>query len=133
MLSESSWVLTLNRRLLAEWKSLSTTRARGLQRLVGKRLLSLLIDDRSQSTMLTFTGRVALTTANLPGSREHGPHWLLRISEKNWPPVALMGTAYRWRLENQRLNAPSPSTSHSIATNTALCPSEDPPLENPPA
>jgi hypothetical protein len=107
MLSESSWVLTLNGRVLADWESRGTKREKSLGRLSGKRLLSLDIDECSRSTVLRFSRGVAITTANIPGSREMRPHWSLRIAEKNWPPVALMGTGYRWRLDNWRLRQDS--------------------------
>ena len=103
MSSESSWGLTLNERLLADWESRNRKREKALQRLLGNRLLSLEIDERSQSTLLKFSRGVAIMTANIPGSRELCPHWSMRIAEKDWPPVALMGTGYRWRLENRRL------------------------------
>jgi hypothetical protein len=102
VLSETSWVLTLNGHLLADSDSHVNRRKKALQRLFGKRLLALHIDQQSQSTVVKFSRGVTLTTAPMPGSREHRPHWLLRISEKEWPPVALMGTAYRWRSENRR-------------------------------
>jgi hypothetical protein len=101
MSSESSWLLTSNGRLLADGESLYRRRGKELQHLLGKRLLSLQIDARSQSTVLKFSGGLGLTTAAMPGSRERRPHWEVRMSEKDWPPVALLGTAYRWRLENR--------------------------------
>jgi hypothetical protein len=103
MLSETSWVLTLNGHWLADDDSHVNRRKKALQRLVGKRLLALHIDQPSQSTVVEFSRGITLTTAAMSGSREHRPHWLLRISEKVWRPVALMGTAYRWRSENRRL------------------------------
>lgn len=103
MSSESSWVLTLCGRLLADCASLDRRRDMALRRLLGKRLLSVQIDDRSESTLLKFSGDIALTTATTLGSRERCPHWSMRINPKDWPPVALMGTAYRWRLENRQL------------------------------
>lgn len=101
MLSQSGWVLTLNRFLLADWESPDKRRHKALQRLVGKRLLTVEIDERSPSTVLGFSVGIAITTANMPGSREARPHWSMRIAAKDWPPVALPGTAYRWRLENR--------------------------------
>ncbi|MCX6628113.1 MAG: hypothetical protein NTW28_10850 [Candidatus Solibacter sp.] len=97
MLSETSWVLTLNGHFLADSDSQVNRRNKALQRLLGKRLLALHIDQQSQSTVVEFSRGVTLTTAVMPGSREHHQHWLLRISEKEWRPVALMGTTYRWR------------------------------------
>jgi hypothetical protein len=103
MLSETSWVLTLNSHWPADDDSHFNRRNKALRRLVGKRLLALHIDRPSQSTVVKFSRGIALSTAAMSGSREHRPHWLLRISEKAWSPVALMGTAYRWRLENRRI------------------------------
>ena len=101
MLSESGWVLTLDGYLLADWESPDRKRYKALQRLVGKRLLRVEIDERSPSTVLSFSAGIAITTANVPGSREARPHWSMRIAKNDWPPVALPGTAYRWRLENR--------------------------------
>jgi hypothetical protein len=101
MLSQSGWVLSLNRVLLADWESSDRRRDNALKRLVGKRLVAIEIDERSPSTVLKFSGGIAITTANMPGVREGRPHWCKRIAERDWPDVALPGTAYRWRLENQ--------------------------------
>ena len=103
MLSESGWVLTLDRFPLADWESLDRRRHKALQRLVGKRLVALEIEERSRSTVLRFSGAIAIRTATMRGSREHGPHWSMRIGDNDWPPVALPGTAYRWHLENRIL------------------------------
>jgi hypothetical protein len=103
MLSETSWILTLNGHSLADDDSHVNRRKKALQRLVGRRLLALRIDRQSNATVVEFSRGVTLTTAAMPGSRERRPHWLLRIGDKEWRPVALMGTAYRWRPENRGL------------------------------
>jgi hypothetical protein len=48
-----------------------------------------------------------IITKDLAGPREESPHWKLRISEQNRPPVVLLGTGYRWRMENRRLQLDS--------------------------
>ena len=103
MMSESSWVLARNGHVLATSESCGRRREKALQRLLGQRLLLLHIDPRSRATVVRFSRGDALTTADMAGSRERGPHWVLRRSEHDWPPVALTGTAYRWREENRRL------------------------------
>ena len=104
-MSDSSWVLARNGHLLADSESRGRRREKALERLVGQRLLALDIDPRSRATLVQFSRGYALTTADYRGARVRGPHWIMRKSEKDWPPVALMGTAYRWREENRRLRA----------------------------
>ena len=101
MLSQSGWVLTLNGFPLADWESPDRRRHKALQRLVGKRLLRVGIDERSPSTVLSFCRGIEITTGNTPCSRETRPHWSMRIEKNDWAPIALPGTAYRWRLENR--------------------------------
>jgi len=103
MSSLSGWTIFLNGHQSSSSESLGSRREKALQRLTGKRLLSLEIEASSQATILTFSRGLTLVTKNLPGSRERTPHWSLRISKYNWPPVALLGTGYRWRIENRRL------------------------------
>jgi hypothetical protein len=101
MLSESSWGITLGAWPLADWESAGRRRAKALQRLVGARLLSLEIDERSPASVLCFSRNITLRTANMAGSRNQRPHWLLRRAKGDWPLVSLPGTAYRWRLEDR--------------------------------
>lgn len=103
MSSLSGWKISLNHHELASSGSPERRRERALQGLAGKRLLSLEIDAKSLATILTFYRGCIIVTKSLAGSREQTPHWSLRISEHNWPPVVLMGTGYRWRMENRRL------------------------------
>jgi hypothetical protein len=103
MSSLSGWRIILNGHQLASSESPEQRRERVLQRLAGSRLLSLEIEAKSRATILTFTRGLIIVTKNLPGSREQTPHWSLRISNDNWPPVVLLGTGYRWRDENRRL------------------------------
>jgi hypothetical protein len=93
MLSQSGWDLSLNGFPLADWESPDRRRHRALQRIVGKRLLAIEIDERSPSTVLKFSGGIAIATANMPGIREGRPHWCMRIAERDWPDIALLGTA----------------------------------------
>jgi hypothetical protein len=97
MLSLSDWGLTLKNRILANSDSHYHVCDRRLQRLLGRRLRSVQIDARSQSTVLTFTGELVLMTQAMPGCRESRPHWLLRLSRENWVPVVLNGTSSSWR------------------------------------
>jgi hypothetical protein len=97
MLSFSDWELTLKNRLLADSNSRYRVRESRLQRLLGSRLLSVQIDARSQSTVLTFTRELVLTTRAMPDCHEYRPHYLLRVSKKNWVPVILNGTSSGWR------------------------------------
>ena len=99
----SGWKVILNGRELASWESPERRRERALRRLEGKRLLSLEIEAVSHATVLRFSKGLIIVTKNLAGSREQTPHWSLRISNHNWPPVVLMGTGCRWRMENRRL------------------------------
>jgi hypothetical protein len=103
MSSLSGWKIVLNGHKLASSESPERRRANALQRLEGKRLLSLEIEAVSKATVLRFSKGLMIVTKNLAGSREQTPHWSLRISKHNWPPVVLMGTGYRWRMENGRL------------------------------
>lgn len=97
MLSFSDWELTLKSRILADSNSRYRVRESRLQRLLGNRLRSVQIDARSQSTVLTFTRELVLATRAMPDCHEYRPHWLLRLSRRNWVPVILNGTSSRWR------------------------------------
>ena len=98
--SLTDWTLTLKGRILATSESCCRLRESRLQRLLDRRLLSVQIDERFRSTVLTFTRQLVLRTQFYPNTRERRPHWLLRLSEKNWPPVILNGTNRRWRGKN---------------------------------
>jgi hypothetical protein len=95
--SLTDWTLTLRARDLVTSESHYQLRENRLQRVLGRRLLSLQIDESSRSTVLTFTRELVLTTRLYPNCPERRPHWLLRLSKKNWPPVILNGTNSRWR------------------------------------
>jgi hypothetical protein len=104
MSSRSGWRIILNGHQLADSGSSSDKRReRALQRLAGKRLLSLEIEAISHATILRFSQGLVIVTKDLAGPREQTPHWSFRISNRNWPPVVLLGTEYRWRMENRRL------------------------------
>ena len=103
MSSLSGWRIILNGHQLASSESPERRRERAIQRLARKRLLSLEIEAKSQATILTFSRGHMIVTKTLAGSREQTPHWSLMISKHNWPPVVLLGTGYRWRMENRRL------------------------------
>jgi hypothetical protein len=93
--SLTDWQLALDNRLLATSDSRSGIRESRLQRLLGRRLLSVQIDAQSLSTQLNFTRQLALTTKAMPRTRERLPHWLLLSSEKS-PALILRGTGTRW-------------------------------------
>ena len=95
--SLSDWMLTLKGRILATSESYYWLRESRLGRLLGRRLLSVQIDERTRSTVLKFTRQLALTTRSYPSTSERRPHWLLRLSKGNWPPVILNGTNSRWQ------------------------------------
>ena len=95
--SFSDWALTLKCRFVATGESRRNARESGLQRLLGRRLLSVQIDERTRSTVLRFTREFVLTTKTMPNCQERRPHWLLRLSKENWPPVIINGTSSRWR------------------------------------
>ena len=95
--SFSDWTLTLRDRVLATSESRGRVRESRLQRLLGRRLLSVQIDERDRSTILTFSRELMVKTKPMSNSVERRPHWLLRLSEDNWPPVILNGTSSRWR------------------------------------
>lgn len=95
--SLSDWTLMLGGRILATSESRGRARESRLQRLTGRRLLSLQIDEQNRSTTLTFSGGVVLRTNSVANCGERRPHWLLRMSKGNWPPVILNGTSSRWR------------------------------------
>ena len=95
--SLSNWTILLNGQVLATSESRARTRENRLRRLVGRRLLSVQIDEGTRSTLLTFTKGLVLRTETMRNCRERRPHWLLRLSKKNWPPVILNGTSSRWR------------------------------------
>jgi hypothetical protein len=97
VLSLSEWKLLLGRRVLATSDSPLRVRDRRLQLLVGRLLRSVQVDAESQATILRFTREVLLTTQPLPHYPECRPHWLLRLSRKNYVPVILKGTVSRWR------------------------------------
>jgi hypothetical protein len=103
MSSLSGWTIVLNGHQMASSESPRSRRVKVLQRIAGKRLLSLEIKANALATILTFSRGLTLVTSNLAGSRERTPHWSLRISKYNWPPIVLLGTGYRWRNENWRL------------------------------
>jgi hypothetical protein len=100
MLSYTDWTVTLKGRILVTSDSCHSARVRGLQLLIGRRLLSVKIDERSRCTILAFTRELVLTTEPIPNCRESRPHWLLRPSEPNWSPVVLSGTSSRWLGKN---------------------------------
>jgi hypothetical protein len=95
--SLSDWTLALKDRVLATSESRGRVRESRLQRLLGRRLLSVQIDERDRSTILTFSRELTLSTNPMSNCRERRPHWLLRLSKGNWPPVILNGTSSRWR------------------------------------
>jgi hypothetical protein len=95
--SLSDWTLTLKDRVLATSESRGRVRESRLQRLLGRRLLSVQIDERDRSTILTFSRELMVKTTPMSNSAERRPHWLLRLSKDNWPPVILNGTSSRWR------------------------------------
>lgn len=95
--SLSNWTLTLRGRTIATSESYGRVRESSLRRLIGRRLLSVQIDERSRSTILRFTRELMLTTRPMPNCGERRPHWLLRLSRENWPPLILNGTSSRWR------------------------------------
>jgi hypothetical protein len=97
MLSLSDWEIMLKNRMLANSNSRYHLRDRRLQRLAGRRLQSVQIDARSQSTVLTFSRELVMTTQGMPSKPEYRPHWLLRDSRGNWTPVILNGTSSGWR------------------------------------
>ena len=97
MESFSDWALKLNGRVFVTSESRYRMRDSELQRLVGRRLLSVQIDERSRSTVLNFSGLLALSTTTMRDCAERRPHWLLRLSIDNWPPVILNGTSSRYR------------------------------------
>lgn len=90
-----AWTFTLKGRILATSESYYWLRESLLQRLLGRRLLSVQIDERSRSTVLTFTRALVLTTQSR--GRDRRPHWLLRLSNESWPQVILNGTHSCWR------------------------------------
>jgi hypothetical protein len=95
--SFSDWTLTLGDTVLATSESRRRLREIRLQRLVGRRLLSVQIAEPDRSTILAFSGGLALTTNPDQRYRERRPHWLLRLSKDDWPSVILSGTSSRWR------------------------------------
>ena len=95
--SLSDWDLVLNGRSLATSESSGEVRWKRLQFLVGRRLLNVQIDQRSRSTGLSFTRDLMLFTRPMPKCVEQRPHWLLRLSREEWPPVILNGTSSRWQ------------------------------------
>jgi hypothetical protein len=103
MLSETSWVLTLNGHWLADDDSHVNRRKKALQRLVGKRLLALHIDQPSQSTVVEFSRGITLTTAAMSGSREHlglaMPFKSGRLPARNRRLGHGIGRSHGWRRE----------------------------------
>jgi len=95
--SLSDWALTLKKRILATSQSHYRIRESLPRHLLGRRLLSMQLDEGSRSTILTFTRELVLTTQTMPNCRERRPHWLLRLASKSWPPVILNGTSSQWR------------------------------------
>ena len=98
--SFSDWTLTLKDIALATSESRGRVRESRLQSLLGRRLLSVQIDERDRSTILTFSRELAIRTNPMSNCRERRPHWLLRLSKGKWPPVILNGTSSRWRVRS---------------------------------
>jgi len=100
--SLSDWTLTLKHRVLATSESRGRVRESRLQRLLGRRLLSVQIDEPDRSTILKFSRELRVKTTPMSDCdcAERRPHWLLRVSKDNWPPVILNGTSSRWRGES---------------------------------
>jgi hypothetical protein len=94
--SLSDWTLMLKDRILATSESRGSVRESRLQRLLGRRLLSVQIDELDRSTILRFSRELVLKTTPMNNCAERRPHWLLRLSKDNWPPVILNGTSSRW-------------------------------------
>ena len=97
MKSLSDWTLTLKGRILATSESRGRVRESSLRRLVGRRLLSIQIDELERSAILRFSGELVVKTTRMNKYAERRPHCLLRLSEDNWPSVILNGTSSRWR------------------------------------
>ena len=99
MESFSDWALSQHGRMVIHSDSPRRTREKALQILVGKRLLSLRIDQICRSTLLTFSRGLVLATTTMRECLDREPHWLLRLpdTDERWPHVILKGTIWHDR------------------------------------
>src|SRR5437879_658253 len=65
--SFSDWTITIRGKVLVDSDSCRHIRQRRLQRLLGRRLLSMQIEEESRSTILIFSRELILTTATMDG------------------------------------------------------------------
>lgn len=100
MQSFSDWTLTIGKKVLATGESRYRVRDKKLQRLLGRRLLTVQIDEMTRCTILGFSNDVTIRTNPMNRCREPRPHWLLGPSENRWLPMILNGTGSRWLGKN---------------------------------
>ena len=94
--SYAAWELRINDRIIATSEHPYRQIERGLNRLAGRRLSSLLIDASTGCSRLEFSGGLTLTTTELNRRFCRQPHWLLRLGPDDYRCVILPGTGSRF-------------------------------------